>query len=338
LLMRCTHEVTMATDLIDVIEAAYSPSGSDASWLEAVARTAGEAGLEQGLGVCGWFYDLSAGMRFWSPCLQGTPVGTLATLEQLSAFTPAPVAQRFFSHARASCSTLSVRLGLAHRVVYEQVQRFALAPLGVGDFMGVTATEADGQGCLIGAPLLGATRLDRRQKGTWTRIAAHILAGYRMRRGERSVDAVIDSSYRAVHAEGDARASARDLEDAARAMDRSRGKLRYEDPDEAVATWRSLVSGQWSLVDHFDHDGKRYLVAVRNDRPAGPTRAVLTGGEEQTLGLVSNGWSNKLAAYELGVAPSTVAMRLRSAARKLGTTTRVETIRFWKSLRAGGQA
>jgi DNA-binding CsgD family transcriptional regulator len=325
----------MATDLIDVIEAAYRPAESDEAWLGEVARAAGSAGLDRGLGVCGWFYDVSQGMRFWSPCLQGTPVGTLATLEQLSAFTPTPVARRFFHGARATCSTLSARLGSVDRTVYEQVQRFALAPLGVGDFLGLAATEADGCGCMIGAPLPDATTLDRRQKATWTRIAAHLLAGRRMRQGDRTVDAIIDSSYRAVHAEGAARESARDLEDAARGVDRSRGSLRHQDPDEAVASWRSLVLGQWSLVDHFDHDGKRYLVAVRNDRPRAP--AALTPGEEQALGLVSRGCSNKLAAYELGIAPSTLAMRLRSAARKLGTSTRVETIRFWKSLQSGGQ-
>lgn len=106
-----------------------------------------------------------------------------------------------------------------------------------------------------------------------------------------------------------------------------------QSPEEAVASWRALVAGQWAIVDHFDHDGRRYLVAVRNDEPR---RCPLSVAEKQTLTLLARGYSSKLAAIELGVAPSTIATRLASARRKLGTRTRVETIRVWKG--SGGDS
>ena len=42
--------------------------------------------------------------------------------------------------------------------------------------------------------------------------------------------------------------------------------------------------------------------------------------------LATRGKSNKLIAYELGIAPSTVATHIASAKRKLGVRTRVELI------------
>jgi DNA-binding CsgD family transcriptional regulator len=106
-----------------------------------------------------------------------------------------------------------------------------------------------------------------------------------------------------------------------------------QSPEEAVASWRALVAGRWAVVDHFDHDGRRYLVAVRSDESP---RAALSVVEKQTLTLLARGCSSKLAAYQLGVAPSTIATRLASARRKLGTKTRVETIRIWKG--SGGDS
>ena len=96
----------------------------------------------------------------------------------------------------------------------------------------------------------------------------------------------------------------------------------------ALESWRALTGGRWSLVDQFDHDGKRYIVAYKN-APAAPTSAVasLTEREAQVLGYLAQGHSNKLIGYELGLAPSTVAMHLGTAAGKLGTKTRVDLVK-----------
>jgi DNA-binding NarL/FixJ family response regulator len=92
--------------------------------------------------------------------------------------------------------------------------------------------------------------------------------------------------------------------------------LRRRDPLEAVEVWRGLVAGLWSLVDHYDTDGRRYLVAHRND-PTTPDPRGLTERERQVVAYADLGQSNKLIAYQLGLSVSTVAVLLARAREKL---------------------
>jgi hypothetical protein len=81
---------------------------------------------------------------------------------------------------------------------------------------------------------------------------------------------------------------------------------------EAVEIWRGLVAGLWSLVDHIDTDGRRYLVAHRND-PTTPDPRALTERERQVVAYADLGQSNKLIAYQLGLSVSTVGVLLARA-------------------------
>jgi hypothetical protein len=51
---------------------------------------------------------------------------------------------------------------------------------------------------------------------------------------------------------------------AAKAIDRARSRARSNE-DEALELWQGLVAGRWSLVEQFDSDGRRFLVARKND-------------------------------------------------------------------------
>jgi DNA-binding CsgD family transcriptional regulator len=113
------------------------------------------------------------------------------------------------------------------------------------------------------------------------------------------------------------------MRDAAVAIDRARGKLRRVDVDEALGEWKGLVDGRWSLVDKFDRDGKRFVLARRNE-PGVRTLSPLSDRERQVVAYVALGHSNKLIAYELGIADSTVRVLVARAARKLGARTREE--------------
>jgi DNA-binding NarL/FixJ family response regulator len=106
-----------------------------------------------------------------------------------------------------------------------------------------------------------------------------------------------------------------------RAVHRARGKLRKRDPERALATWRGLVAGRWSLVDRFEADGRRFIIAHPN-APDAPDPRALTPRERQVAGYVALGQSNKLIAYELGISPSTVGVLVGRAAKKLGAKSR----------------
>ncbi len=93
-----------------------------------------------------------------------------------------------------------------------------------------------------------------------------------------------------------------------------------------VEAWRGLVAARWSIVDRFEHDGKRFLLAQEN-APVSPSRRELSERERQALAYAKLGHSNKLIAYELGISASTVGVLLWRAANKLGTKTREELLR-----------
>jgi DNA-binding NarL/FixJ family response regulator len=85
------------------------------------------------------------------------------------------------------------------------------------------------------------------------------------------------------------------------------------------------VDGRWSLVDRFESDGRRFMVAHRNEPDVRDPRA-LSKRERQVVAFAATGHSNKLIGYELGVSPSSVAKHLGVAARKLGVRSRAELV------------
>jgi DNA-binding CsgD family transcriptional regulator len=99
-------------------------------------------------------------------------------------------------------------------------------------------------------------------------------------------------------------------------------------PRRRAGPLEGLATGRWSLVDHFDTDGRRYLVAHRNDPPLDSPNA-LTLPERQIAGYAAMGHSNKLIAYELGLAESTVATHLDAASLKLGVRSRADLARLF---------
>jgi DNA-binding CsgD family transcriptional regulator len=337
------HVPSGEVDPVAILECAYRTEhdDDDERWLGRILDLARPA-LDEGLGVAGFFYDVSnpSEMRVWAPVLVGTPPGAIEALYTINAAAPEDYARELY-RPTAMCATLSERFHLGQRVLDEPLAREVLAPLGVRDFVSVSATDPSGVGCLIGAPLGRVARVGRRGAALWNRIAAHIAAGSRLRRASadaRSIDrtpaaeAILSTSGKIEHAEDAAKSrDARDaLASAARDIDRARGRLRRSDPDEAIEIWTALVAGRWTLVDHFDHDGRRYVVARKNDPEVTPSGA-LTPRERQVVAYAAMGQSNKLIAYTLGLSASTVAMHLSSAAAKLGVKSRVALINTFRA-------
>jgi DNA-binding CsgD family transcriptional regulator len=147
----------------------------------------------------------------------------------------------------------------------------------------------------------------------WSRVGAHVAAALRLRRAARSLR------------DGDAVGARDTLRRAVVRIDRARGALRRRDPTAALEAWSALVDGRWSLVDRFESDGKRYVVALPN-APAAPDPRALSGMERAVAQYVAMGHANKLIAYKLGVAEGTVSAVVASVKRKLRFRSRAELI------------
>ncbi|HEY1536069.1 MAG TPA: helix-turn-helix transcriptional regulator, partial [Polyangiaceae bacterium] len=81
-------------------------------------------------------------------------------------------------------------------------------------------------------------------------------------------------------------------------------------------------------VDKFDSDGRRYLIAHKND-PRTRELAALTTREQQVTAYLALGHSNKRISYELGISESTVSEVGRRSLAKLGVSSRADLARLY---------
>jgi hypothetical protein len=77
---------------------------------------------------------------------------------------------------------------------------------------------------------------------------------------------VLEVDGRVVHADGAARdkLARAGLRQGALRIDHARRRGTRLSPDEVTEAWQALYLGRWSLLDSFDHDGRRYFVAWPN--------------------------------------------------------------------------
>jgi DNA-binding CsgD family transcriptional regulator len=318
-------------DVVSVIEAAYGPE-EDSEWVRRIADVTAPA-LDRGYGVFVALYDTSQGcLRVGSAYGVGANANGAELLEATHAALDPKLLARLYGEG-PYCSIGRQRAGLTHDAYTRnpvRIETQSRSSGGCQEALGVITGDPGGVGCMIMAPMKISVPVPRPLCTLWTKVAAHLAAAVRLRGSAARVheaDAVLSPSGRVEHAQGAAReADARQaLSNGVARIDRARGPLRRKDPDEAVSLWRALVAGQWSLVEHFDTDGKRYLLARRNEGPKS-NLATLSLLERQALALAALGHTNKLIAYQLGLTPSAVAMRLSRVAKKLGVRTRVQLI------------
>jgi DNA-binding CsgD family transcriptional regulator len=327
----------MKTGLIDIIEAAYQPDLDEQAWASrigaAVEKTAG-----YGMGATVLQYRLHE-QRL--EVLSVAPVGVSDEGIQavMRSHADLPPSHVFDTYASVSCDVATKTGSPETRERTRVIFREHFEPLGWREVLIVNGLDPTGYGFSVGVILPKKMILTPGSRMTWSRVAAHLAAASRLRRrltaqpSPESADAILTTEGRLEHAAAVAKtaeARAR-LASGAKAIDRARGPLRKKDPERAVAEWRGLIAARWTLVDHFESDGRRYLLARRNDS-RGDGAATLTDRERQALGYADIGHSNKLIAYEMGISPLTVGVLLHRAARKLGAKSRAELLEAYRKI------
>jgi len=215
--------------------------------------------------------------------------------------------------------------------------------VGCRDVLGVWAVNPRLHGIGINIPSPDFISLSQGERRRWRTLCAHIATGHRLRRswGSATVcgatpvsefpfgaDAVIDPRrFVLTEAKGDAKRQdvAEVLREAAIQVDRARGKLGKENPDEALAVWRGVLRGRWSLVDWFDTDGRRFVVVIPNPPGIDDPRS-LTEREREVVELAACGKTSKHISYQLGISTQRVSTLLASAKRKLGVRTQAQLV------------
>lgn len=226
---------------------------------------------------------------------------------------------------------------------YRVESRLVLEAFGYGDLLGILAMDPNGVGIRITAPLSDVVKLLPKSREEWQMVGAHLAAAYRLRRAlaydaivrgaaaeglPGQAEAVIDpKKFRIVDAieRGRGESAAARLRRGARWVDRARSRKGREDPKEALRIWRALVGGRWSLVDWFDTDDRRFLLAIPNPPEVRDPRG-LTEQECQVVEYALRAETNKIIAYRLGLSQARVSALLSSAMKKLGVRTRAQLI------------
>lgn len=105
-----------------------------------------------------------------------------------------------------------------------------------------------------------------------------------------------------------------------------------ESPRAFGLDWEALASTRWTVVDHFERDGRRYILAEEHEHGSGSAAPKLSARERQVLTNAALGHSNKEIAHALGLADSTVRVLLTRAARKLRAASRLQLVERFDAL------
>ncbi len=324
--------------IIDFTEAAYNLELSDEDWLPTVLER-GLPVLDHGLGV--------AGIEYGRP----PEGGEVAILRIHAASGPTDFPERHMAALAATppedlreqaCPGQAATMSTTTRAHPEALERYTSHVDYCKDLLGITTVDCRGAGAAIVAPLEKITTLSGHNADRWQMLAAHFDSGHRLRQGlsaqnvgrepvtelPHDAEAIFDAnSLRITDAVGRAQepTAAKQLREAAVAVDHARGKMRDIDPENSLQIWKALVRGRWSMVDWFDTDGRRFVLALPNSPHIADPRG-LSERESQVVDYVALGQTNKLIAYRLGLSRSHVSMLLRGAMRKLNVQTRAQLI------------
>jgi len=324
-------------DPIAVLEAAYTWDPDEDRWLGSVAASV--SAYQVGGGVIA--YTVCADTQTRVVATAETPDASseiASTLHRVTRGFPVPLARALYAPAEF-VGNAGYRARRIAQEATEPIQAAAQrARERVPGVWGLISGNPQQRAMMLGFPRADSQVLpdeafptdDSRVLGL---VGAHLGAALRLRLSAAATghhappDAVLNPNGKLLHAEGAAATlqARQSLVAAVIDAERARGALRRAAPEEAVEAWRSLVRGQWTIVDTVERDGKRLLLARRNPLQKRDLLA-LNAGEQDVAWLAALGHSNKYMAYQLGIPTPTVASRLRRAMRKLRATSRAELI------------
>ncbi len=324
--------------IVDLLAATYCTDGTYEAWRRDIMKLL--LRINPGAETCTWFeydwhFEEDGGLVFDS-IHSAKVIGKHAAVETwLGARQKIPpqLLARLFGRTGAGTAMMHaspeldmVRLNAAWKELWREP---------IVDSVGVVAADPGGRGACASIGLPERRALTERQIALLERVAVHLSAGRRLRQKENSqlldsAEAVLAPNGKILHACGTAKNKRESLL-GGRERRNEAIKLR-RDPEKALAIWRGLVAGRWSLVDHFDTDGKRFLLAIKNT-PKVDARADLSPRERRVCALVAMGHRDKEIAYTLGLSLGSVTAALHRARTKLKVTSRTELAAVWRATR-----
>lgn len=319
-------------DWVSLIEAGYRLDGNDKQWIDGLlthAELLGERGFWLTIGR----YDYTP-KKIQLNEIQSTGPSAAKQILKSSIQVDSEAVSNFF-RAGKPVSSLSEVIYSSEPEIANVVKK--LSNSRVHDKLAVKALSGEGEAlimCWLFNDQVLPTALERKR---WGCIASHLGSGLRLRKvteklslENEKVEAIFDGNFKLCDARSLActRSSCEVLQSVIKRVDKVRTKTGRSDADLAMKSWEGLIQGRWSLVDYFDTDQRRYIVAVKND-PRYPDPRGLTLRERQIAEYMGHGLSTKQICYTLGISPSAVTNCSARVKRKLGLNSTLELVAFF---------
>lgn len=324
-------------DFLRLLDAAYRVEQPREAWFAGLLAAA--AFLDRGAGLGLLLYDLSSGTEARLNALDGLNL-TADWKEAGVRMHGDPrlrpgIIKGYQSTQCATFTELRARFAAARRATADYYE-----PHQVQDALFLNGLDCSGIGCSLQVFSRHTISLSDEERELYSLIAVHLSTAYRLHRREQDAaqagvsgaEAILRSSGRVEHAEGAATfpGSLSELSVAVTARERVRSARPFPAPIAALERCRALVRARWSLVDEYEQDGQHFVVARIN--PPEPRKLpALSLRERQVANLAALGRSNKLIAYELGLAHSTVRVLVLRACAKLGVSSRAQLVERLRS-------
>lgn len=312
------------SDLVSILEAAYSHEADEQVWAAQVADAVQRAfPRSNGVGFNLFEYDERLAI---TQLRHAAAIGSGIAGRSVggSAFRAAgPEVARRYHFPRRLVTTQS-EIDDAGSEQVREFGEFFRRSVGIADGVAMIGRSNDGIGFVLYTGFDERLDIGRYERQTLSRIALHLESAIRLRlRPERTV-AVMDADGKLLHCtEGS-------LDPNALATHVARVEASHLRASrlgaESIATWNALLDGRLSLVAR-DIAGKRHYVLLEN-APDRRAMRVLSRQEVEILHLSARGMPVKLVSYALGIASSTISHSLVSAANKLGLQSPRELLRL----------
>jgi regulatory LuxR family protein len=324
--------------LFDAMLAAESgPELRPDHWLQNILR-ATEQFFDRGKGAIGWLLRRDQQLMPTATTAINGGERFIETAIRISAGLGPGLLAASLAPGRPSLETASEAYGLGHGLLSQPVYREHAHPLGIKDFLALKTTSPCGQvSCVIGTPLTRIEGTSSYDKAPWRLLARQMSFGLEAwrhsdhRRLELSdAAAVFDPDGRALHL---ATTTGSDgLANLRRAvLARERARLARTDPGDAI----ELLGGalhRYALIDRFETDGKRFVVACASCDAASPVDELPPRLRQIANLLMTTGKSRKELAQQLNISIHTLDTEVKGLYRRLKVRSRSEL-----AIRVGGE-
>lgn len=301
----------LCTRPIRVLEAAYRLSGTDEEWLSGLVHAVSDD-LDRGQGVLAYLSRLEGPRIIITSPLVARGVDD-AVLTQIRSGQPPPEVTEFIR------ARMTIFGGVHQTFGSESRPASTLRRMRMFDTLAAITQGDDAHVLQVVAQSVGQVKVRSRTVAAWSKVLLHVGTALRLRQRLGAREALLTPKGSIADATAAAKSpSARQaLIDAVVRTERARSRRMRAEPEAALSLWQGLISGRWSLVDHFEADGRRYIAAhenvpgVRDPRALGPF-------ERACVHYAMHKTRTADIAYALGASVDSVTSALARAATRLG--------------------